>query len=152
VARDWLLRGGLPVLRAQPREEEAAREIIARHDDKDYSLCDAISFAFMIERGVRRVFTFDRHFVQFGKFDVVGVRARSRRCFLIAEARKPPAERLGEARSHRAETARALLTTLKIESRTFNPQGSAVTPREDCQRVNPIASARTGRVAVRAGH
>jgi predicted nucleic acid-binding protein len=73
VARDWLLTGGLPVLRAQPAEEEGAREIIARHDDKDYSFCDALSFAFMLARGIRSVFTFERRFVQFGKFEVLGL-------------------------------------------------------------------------------
>ena len=44
LAREWLLTGGLPVIRALPEEEERAREIVARHSDKDWSLCDAISF------------------------------------------------------------------------------------------------------------
>lgn len=73
VARDWLLRGGLPVVRATASEEEAARQIIARHDDKDYSFCDALSFALMLSRGIRTAFTFDRHFRQFGRFDVLGL-------------------------------------------------------------------------------
>jgi predicted nucleic acid-binding protein len=45
LAREWLLTGGLPVVRALPAEEERAREIIARQSDKNGSLCDAISFA-----------------------------------------------------------------------------------------------------------
>ncbi len=73
VARDWLLTGGLPVLGAVPAEVEAAREIIARHDDKDYSFCDALSFAFMLARGIRTAFTFNRHFRQFGRFEVLGL-------------------------------------------------------------------------------
>jgi uncharacterized protein len=73
VAREWLLRGGLPILRTSPDEEEHAREIIAQHDDKDYSFSDALSFAFMLARGVRTAFTFDRHFRQFGRFEVFGL-------------------------------------------------------------------------------
>lgn len=45
LAREWLLTAGLPVIRALPQEEERAREIITRHSDKNWSLCDAISFA-----------------------------------------------------------------------------------------------------------
>ena len=45
LAREWLLTGGLPAIRALPEEEDRAREIVARHSDKDWSLCDAISFA-----------------------------------------------------------------------------------------------------------
>ena len=73
LAREWLLTGGLPVIRALPEEEERAREIVARHSDKDWSLCDAISFAVLDVREVRRAFTFDRHFLQYGRFDVLGL-------------------------------------------------------------------------------
>ena len=47
IAREWLLAGGLPVVRAAPGDEERAREIVTRYADKDWSLCDAISFALM---------------------------------------------------------------------------------------------------------
>ena len=73
LAREWLLAAGLPVLRALPQEEERAKEIIAHHRDKDWSLCDAISFAVLEQRGVRIVFSFDRHFRQYGRFDVLGL-------------------------------------------------------------------------------
>ena len=73
IAREWLLTGGLPVLRALPEEEDRGREIIARHSDKDWSLCDAISFAFLDVRGIRRAFTFDRHFLQYGRVEVLGL-------------------------------------------------------------------------------
>ena len=36
---------GLPVIRVLPEEEAQAKAILARHQDKDWSLCDAISFA-----------------------------------------------------------------------------------------------------------
>lgn len=73
IARQWLLAGSLPVQRALPAEEERAREILARHTDKDWSLCDAISFAVIEGRQIPRAFTFDHHFRQYGRFRVVGL-------------------------------------------------------------------------------
>lgn len=73
LAREWLLTGGLPVIRALPQEEDRGREIIARQSDKDWSLCDAISFAVLEVRGIRRAFTFDRHFLQYGRIEVLGI-------------------------------------------------------------------------------
>jgi predicted nucleic acid-binding protein len=73
LAREWLLSGGLTVLPALPAEEQAAREILARHTDKDWTLCDAISFAVLDARRVARVFTFDHHFRQYGRVQVIGL-------------------------------------------------------------------------------
>jgi predicted nucleic acid-binding protein len=73
LAREWLLTGRLPVVRALPAEEDRAREIIARHSDKNWSLCDAISFAVLEARGVRRAFTFDHHFRQYSRIEVLGL-------------------------------------------------------------------------------
>ena len=75
IARQWLLTGGLPVVRVLPAEEQRAREILARHADKDWTLCDAISFAVLDGRRVGRAFTFDRHFRQFGRIQVLGLNA-----------------------------------------------------------------------------
>ncbi len=75
MARQWLLTGGLPVVRVLPAEEERAREILARHADKDWTLCDAISFAVLEARRIRRAFTFDHHFRQYGRIHVLGLRA-----------------------------------------------------------------------------
>jgi hypothetical protein len=36
IAREWLVTGRLPVVRALPAEEERGREIVARHTDKDW--------------------------------------------------------------------------------------------------------------------
>lgn len=73
IAREWLLAGGLPVVRAVPDEEQRAKEILARHTDKDWTLCDAISFAVLDTRRIRRAFTFDHHFRQYGRIEVVGL-------------------------------------------------------------------------------
>jgi len=73
IAREWLLTGGLPVIRALPTEEQRAKEILTRHTDKDWSLCDAISFAVLEARQVTVAFAFDRHFRQYGRIQVLGL-------------------------------------------------------------------------------
>ena len=74
LARTWLLTGGLTVVRASPDEEQRAKEILARHLDKDWTLCDAISFAVLDTRRVARAFTFDHHFRQYGRVQVLGLK------------------------------------------------------------------------------
>ena len=74
LAREWLLTGGLPVVRVLPAEEQRAKEILARHADKDWTLCDAISFAVLEARHVARAFTFDHHFRQYGRLQVLGLK------------------------------------------------------------------------------
>ena len=73
VARQWLLTASLPVVAVLPREEQRAKDILARHIDKDWTLCDATSFAVLESRRVSRAFTFDHHFRQFGRFQVLGL-------------------------------------------------------------------------------
>jgi predicted nucleic acid-binding protein len=62
----------LPVVAVRPDEEQKARDILARYTDKDWTLCDAISFAVLDARQVRRAFTFDHHFRQYGRIQVLG--------------------------------------------------------------------------------
>ena len=61
----------MTVVRVSLKDERRAREIITRHDDKDYSLTDAMSFAVMERLRIGEAFTFDRHFAQYG-FVVLG--------------------------------------------------------------------------------
>jgi predicted nucleic acid-binding protein len=72
VARDWLFNGPFEVLRASIAEEGRAKGIIARYEDKDWSLCDAISFAVIDARRLAAAFSFDKHFHQYGHFRVLG--------------------------------------------------------------------------------
>lgn len=74
AARDWLLGASLPVVRATLDDENRAKDIVARHADKDFSLCDAISFAVMARRGALTAFSFDHHFRQYGRFTVLGLK------------------------------------------------------------------------------
>ncbi len=47
--------------------------MLVRYSDKDWSLCDAISFAVIERRRVAMAFSFDRHFRQFGGCEVLGL-------------------------------------------------------------------------------
>lgn len=73
IAREWLLTGGLPVVAALPAEEARAKALLASHTDKDWTLCDAISFAVIEARRVSRAFTFDHHFRQYGRVQLLGL-------------------------------------------------------------------------------
>lgn len=73
IAREWLIAGGLSVVPALVAEEQKAKEILARHTDKDWTLCDAISFAVLDARRITRAFTFDHHFRQYGRIQVLGL-------------------------------------------------------------------------------
>ena len=59
MAPQWLLSGNVPVVTVLPSEEHRAKDILARHIDKDWTLCDAISFVVLDARRVSRAFTFD---------------------------------------------------------------------------------------------
>jgi hypothetical protein len=43
--------------------EDKAEKILRKYDDQDFSLTDALSFAVMDEYGIKKAFSFDRHFL-----------------------------------------------------------------------------------------
>ena len=49
-----------------------AIELLDRHVDKTFSLCDAISFVVMQRLGLKRALSFDSNFRQFGEFEILG--------------------------------------------------------------------------------
>ena len=57
-----------PVLRS---DEVSALALLRQHRDKEYSLCDAISFVVMRRLGIRHAAAFDNHFRQFGGFQII---------------------------------------------------------------------------------
>jgi uncharacterized protein len=62
-----LIESGTKLIERVTEEDEfQARDILERYDDKSFSYTDATSFAVMERLGLRDVFTFDRHFAQFG--------------------------------------------------------------------------------------
>lgn len=56
----------LSLVWVEPAIEDAAVSVLWRHDDKDFSFVDCISFAVMQELGVNTAFTGDEHFRQIG--------------------------------------------------------------------------------------
>ena len=54
------------IVRIRANDEERAREILFRYEDKAFSYNDAISFAVMERLGIDLAFTFDSEFRQYG--------------------------------------------------------------------------------------
>ncbi|MBI4491668.1 MAG: hypothetical protein HY690_02615 [Chloroflexi bacterium] len=55
--------------------EETAEELLAQHDDQDFSYVDATSFVAMRRLGLQDAFAFDHHFAILG-FALVGDQGR----------------------------------------------------------------------------
>ena len=66
VARRWLRELEMDAVEVIAQDKTRAREIIFQYTDKDFSLCDACSFAVMERLGVSQAFAFDAHFAQYG--------------------------------------------------------------------------------------
>lgn len=63
-----------PIVRLeQPSYEDQKRavEILRQQEDKTYSFADAVSFVVMARLQLTEVITFDKHFHQFGRFNVI---------------------------------------------------------------------------------
>ena len=61
------------VVRVEPvttGDLEAAWRIFKRYDDKPFSFTDCTSFVLMERLRIRSAFTFDRNFIEYGKFTV----------------------------------------------------------------------------------
>jgi predicted nucleic acid-binding protein len=61
-----LYSGDANIIRTTRGDEQRALAILARYDDKLFSLCDALSFAIMERLTITHAFTFDRNFAQYG--------------------------------------------------------------------------------------
>ncbi len=68
---DGLGASQVRVERVRASDEERAIELVRRHRDKSYSLCDAYSFVVMQRLGISEAIAFDRHFREFGRFTVL---------------------------------------------------------------------------------
>jgi predicted nucleic acid-binding protein len=71
LAADWLRDVPAAVIRVTEQDEAKAKQIIFRYRDKEFSYCDATSFAVMERLRMRHVMAFDPHFAQYGKFTVM---------------------------------------------------------------------------------
>jgi predicted nucleic acid-binding protein len=73
AANDWLQGAAIPVIPATAGEVARAKDLLVQYDDKDWSLCDAISFV-VAERRKAITFSFDHHFLQFPRLTVWGIK------------------------------------------------------------------------------
>jgi uncharacterized protein len=65
------ITGSTNVIRAEEVDERRARAIIEQYQDKEFSYCDAVSFAVMERLDIQEVIAFDEHFRQYGQFTVL---------------------------------------------------------------------------------
>lgn len=54
------------ILRVTPPVEDGSWEIFKKYSDKNFSFTDCTSFALMDQEAISTVFTFDKHFQQYG--------------------------------------------------------------------------------------
>lgn len=73
LATAWLRNVPAVIVRVSREDEQAAFRIILGYRDKAFSYCDAVSFSVIARLHIRRAMAFDRHFLQFGKFEILGV-------------------------------------------------------------------------------
>ena len=65
---DALDLGFCDVELASKEDESLAIDLVRAHNDKTYSLCDAMSFVVMARLGIADAIAFDRHFAEYGRF------------------------------------------------------------------------------------
>jgi uncharacterized protein len=68
---DRLERTQCRVERIRLADEKHAIALVRAHEDKTYSLCDALSFMVMERLGIKDAIAFDRHFRQYGRFAIL---------------------------------------------------------------------------------
>lgn len=71
VIRDFWENAAVHMEDVSHADQCEAIELLRTYDDKEYSFCDACSFVVMKRMGLRRAATFDDHFRQMGKFEVI---------------------------------------------------------------------------------
>lgn len=71
LAARWLLTLTAEVIRVTEEDESRAKAIIMAYHDKDFSYCDAVSFAVMERLGFSQVLAFGVHFRQYARFEVL---------------------------------------------------------------------------------
>lgn len=62
----WIEQFAVPIFFTTNAQYQAARAVLRRYSDKDFTLADAVSFVVMEHLGIREVLTFDDHFRQYG--------------------------------------------------------------------------------------
>jgi uncharacterized protein len=68
---DHIQRGLCAVAYVTRDDERSAIAILREHQDKMYSLCDALSFVIMERLDIADAIAFDRHFREYGGFTIL---------------------------------------------------------------------------------
>ena len=68
---DMITSDAYQVERIRKVDEEKAMKLVRAHQDKTYSLCDALSFVVMERLRIREAIAFDRHFRAYGRFAIL---------------------------------------------------------------------------------
>ena len=68
---DMIAGDAYQVERVRKSDEERAMALVRAHEDKDYSLCDALSFVVMERLRLNEAVAFDRHFRAYGRFTIL---------------------------------------------------------------------------------
>jgi predicted nucleic acid-binding protein len=68
---DALDLGFCDVERVSREDESRAVALVRAHEDKTYSLCDAMSLVVMERLGITDAIAFDRHFAEYGRFNLL---------------------------------------------------------------------------------
>ena len=71
LAVAWLRSIPANIIRVSKADEEKAKRIIFGYRDKEFSFCDATSFALIERLRIKEAMAFDRHFGQYGKFGLL---------------------------------------------------------------------------------
>jgi predicted nucleic acid-binding protein len=66
-----IVTGSMNVIRTEEADEQRARASIEHYQDKEFSYCDAVSFAIMERLDIREAIAFDDHFRQYGQFTIL---------------------------------------------------------------------------------
>ena len=68
---DMIATDAYQVVRIRKADEDQAIALVRAHQDKGYSLCDALSFVVMERLHITEVIAFDRHFQTYGRFTLL---------------------------------------------------------------------------------
>jgi predicted nucleic acid-binding protein len=68
---DMIEKDAYRVERIRKTDETRARALVRAHQDKTYSLCDALSFIVMERLRITEAIAFDRHFRSYGRFMIL---------------------------------------------------------------------------------
>lgn len=68
---DMVTKDAYRIERVRQTDEAAAVALVRAHEDKAYSLCDALSFVVMERLAIAEAIAFDRHFRAYGRFTIL---------------------------------------------------------------------------------